>query len=660
MVDSTATTGNLIKGGFVFLNNFGTDNTFIGRNAGNLTTSGSGRNTALGVSALKATTNGTSNTATGVDSLGLNTTGSFNTAVGDAALLNNTTGSDNTAVGVQALSNANGVDNAWNTAIGVGALQYNTNTGNTATGAWALQFNTSGALNTATGNIALGQNTTGYENVATGHNTLGQNTSGAQNTAVGRLALFLNSTGNGNSAFGYNALYNNTTGSDNTALGFHADVPYPSNLSNATAIGAYAVVDASNKIRLGNTAVTLVETSGKVVAAGGVEGDSGAGIGVFGASNTGTGVQGQASATSGNTIGVRGVSFSPNGIGVSGEATSIGVYGRGTPAGFFQGDVQVLGTVNAANVAGNGAGLPNLNATSLTNGIQVQPNATSPNIINGFSGNSVAAGSVGATIAGGGESTFGNTASLNFATIGGGAANSASEFSTVAGGFGNVAGSRSTTVAGGQGNTASGFFATVAGGTSNIASGAASFAAGNAANANADGCFVWSDFSTSGQTVCGAANRFMARASGGVIFFSSPDQTHGVWLMPGSGSWSSLSDRNVKEHFGTVDAREVLARVAHLPIQTWNYKAQDPSIRHIGPMAQDFYAAFNVGEDATHITTIDEGGVALAAIQGLYTLVRQQQKVLEEQQAEIAVLKTHLGTSTQFNTAGNRQQEREP
>ena len=43
----------------------------------------------------------------------------------------------------------------------------------------------------------------------------------------------------------------------------------------------------------------------------------------------------------------------------------------------------------------------------------------------------------------------------------------------------------------------------------------------------------------------------------------------------------------------------------------------DPSTRHIGPMAQDFYGAFNVGMDDKHIATTDEDGVALAAIQGL-------------------------------------------
>ncbi len=58
---------------------------------------------------------------------------------------------------------------------------------------------------------------------------------------------------------------------------------------------------------------------------------------------------------------------------------------------------------------------------------------------------------------------------------------------------------------------------------------------------------------------------------------------------------------------------------------TWNYRSQDAAIRHIGPVAQDFYAAFGVGEDDRHISTIDADGVALAAIQGLYQVVQQKE-----------------------------------
>ncbi len=82
------------------------------------------------------------------------------------------------------------------------------------------------------------------------------------------------------------------------------------------------------------------------------------------------------------------------------------------------------------------------------------------------------------------------------------------------------------------------------------------------------------------------------------------------------GTIVSSSDRNVKENFEPVNPREVLEKVAALPLSRWNYK-EDPSHRHLGPMAQDFHAAFGVGPDDKHIATVDADGVALAAIQGL-------------------------------------------
>ena len=60
-----------------------------------------------------------------------------------------------------------------------------------------------------------------------------------------------------------------------------------------------------------------------------------------------------------------------------------------------------------------------------------------------------------------------------------------------------------------------------------------------------------------------------------------------------------------------------MKKLARLPLQTWNYTNEFIAIRHIGPVAQDFYAAFGVGADDKHIATIDADGVALAAIQGL-------------------------------------------
>ena len=113
----------------------------------------------------------------------------------------------------------------------------------------------------------------------------------------------------------------------------------------------------------------------------------------------------------------------------------------------------------------------------------------------------------------------------------------------------------------------------------------------------------------------------------------------GVALPAGSGSWSSLSDRNAKTNFAPVNSRELLDRLAQLPIQTWNYKSQSESVRHIGPTAQDFHAAFAVGEDDRHIATVDEAGVALAAIQGLNHRLTEE---LNRRDGEIQELRQQL------------------
>ena len=118
-----------------------------------------------------------------------------------------------------------------------------------------------------------------------------------------------------------------------------------------------------------------------------------------------------------------------------------------------------------------------------------------------------------------------------------------------------------------------------------------------------------------------------------------------AWLAPGASTWSELSDRNVKENYLPTDGKKILISLASIPITTWNYKSQDPSIRHIGPVAQDFSAAFGLGESDKHINTIDVDGVALAAIQGLYKLVQEKEgriSTLEERnlklQARLAAL----------------------
>src|SRR5215813_6242522 len=132
---------------------------------------------------------------------------------------------------------------------------------NTRLGTGALQNNTTGNNNTASGVNALFSNTTGDYNAASGLNALFSNTTGDYNTASGVSALNGNTTGSQNTASGLNALFNNSIGGFNTAIGAGADVSV-GNLTNATALGAEAIVNASNKIRLGNDSVTVIE--GKV------------------------------------------------------------------------------------------------------------------------------------------------------------------------------------------------------------------------------------------------------------------------------------------------------------------------------------------------------------------------------------------------------------
>jgi hypothetical protein len=110
--------------------------------------------------------------------------------------------------------------------------------------------------------------------------------------------------------------------------------------------------------------------------------------------------------------------------------------------------------------------------------------------------------------------------------------------------------------------------------------------------------------------------------------------------------FNTTSDRNMKEKFAPVDNQEILERVAALPISRWNFKA-DAQTRHIGPMAQDFYAAFNVGTDDKHIATVDEDGVALAAIQGLNEKLKEKDAQIEALAKRLADLEQLVKASAQ-------------
>lgn len=181
----------------------------------------------------------------------------------------------------------------------------------------------------------------------------------------------------------------------------------------------------------------------------------------------------------------------------------------------------------------------------------------------------------------------------------------------------------------------------------NVAAGPYSFAAGTMAVAMSPGTFVWADSSTIANgpfTSNPTPDEFdvLATGPGGASFTTSFQPTPynglvgtGCYINSALPFWTCASSREVKENFATVDTRWVLDQLASLEITTWNYKGQSAHGYHMGPVAQDFYAAFGLGETAEAITGSDASAVALAAIQGLY-------EVVKEKEASIAALETTL------------------
>lgn len=193
----------------------------------------------------------------------------------------------------------------------------------------------------------------------------------------------------------------------------------------------------------------------------------------------------------------------------------------------------------------------------------------------------------------------------------------------------------------------------VAIGLQNSASGQFSVAIGkNARTANRQGSVVLGDgcagFS-SDSVFPTANNQFVARGCGGVKFFTNQNLTSGVELAAGGSGWSAVSDRNRKENFLSLDGEDILARLRNVPVSSWNYRTQETSIRHMGPMAQDFHAAFGLGENELMINSIDIDGVNMAAVQALTDrtdALRAENEALRQenatQAAEIADLRARM------------------
>ena len=307
------------------------------------------------------------------------------------------------------------------------------------------------------------------------------------------------------------------------------------------------------------------------------------------------------------------------------------------------------------------------------------------------------------TVGGGTGNRAGNANNLGndepYAAIGGGQLNVASaRLSTISGGGSNVATGQSAVIAGGESNSASGVWSSIAGGTNNSARGNTSVVAGGSFNAAAgvasaigggflncaggdqswaggrgagirpstdpnrqcaipvtdsgdadgdEGTFLWADSQGSGISSTGP-NRFIVRAQGGIWFGtdSAPaipagrfiNTSTGAHLTTG-GTWTNASSRALKTAFEAVDMAEVLARVLTLPLSRWQYRDSPAEGVHLGPVAEDFHAAFGLGADGRAISTVDADGIALAAIQGLNAKLETENSALR---ADLAALREEV------------------
>jgi trimeric autotransporter adhesin len=255
---------------------------------------------------------------------------------------------------------------------------------------------------------------------------------------------------------------------------------------------------------------------------------------------------------------------------------------------------------------------------------------------------------------------------------------------TVAVGFG-----ASNTVSGtagfaaGASNTCSGF-ACVAIGYVNHATGQGSVALGYRVTARSDyaialgyrassngftGTMVMGDESTTDSIRNQFNNEFRARYTGGfrLRVSTAANAAPGVSANVGcdltisTGSWSCASSRTIKDGFEEVDGEDVLRRLRDLPVTTWTMLGDSAGVRHMGPVAEDFHAAFGLGPGETTIGLGDIDGVNLAAVKALEartaqqeTLIRQQAQRIREQDTELAELRQRLARIEAILGTGNR------
>jgi hypothetical protein len=161
-----------------------------------------------------------------------------------------------------------------------------------------------------------------------------------------------------------------------------------------------------------------------------------------------------------------------------------------------------------------------------------------------------------------------------------------------------------------------------------------------------NGSFIFGDGSTTTTMFSPAQHTMTMRFNNGYRLYSKSDLTTGVYMLNGGTSWTSVSDRNMKENFEDINGEDLLDKIEDLPITKWNYKGNPDSVKFIGPMAQDFHKSFGLGgSDSLGISTLAFDGVNIAAVQALIVRtnkIENLESTISKQGAEIKALKEEI------------------
>lgn len=358
---------------------------------------------------------------------------------------------------------------------------------------------------------------------------------------------------------------------------------------------------------------------------------------------------------------------------IAGGLSNTASGGSGTVGGGESNTATYYSTVGGgiSNTAGNdystvsGGGYNDASGDNSTVGGGYSNTATGiSSTIDGGANNTASGG--GSTVGGG----WGNTASGHYSTVGGGCSDTSKAlYGGVFSGYSNLAGDAledtSAFVGGGWDNSATAKYATVGGGHLNTASGDHSTVGGGRENSTAGDYSVIlggrEDTLTSSAAYSMAfGNEVYVSAGYRVVFFDASHagrlginrDGHDGWIdypihvgtntgngngayLSASGWWTSTSSRNFKENFEPLDGQELLAKISNLAVDSWEFKDSDE--RHIGPYAEDFVEAFDVGtirEDGTrdnqYLAAGDVAGVALAGVKELAQQNQELRQIIEQ------------------------------